>query len=85
MNIINALTSLRPGEEWILDGESYEDLIWLSNTIKPTIEELEIASDQFEQNEINVALQKEKAKESALAKLQKLGLTEEEARAIAGL
>ena len=43
MDIANILTSLRPGEIWSLDGDSYKGLVWLDTTVKPTLQELEIA------------------------------------------
>jgi len=43
MDIANILTYLRPGEIWSLDGDSYEGLVWLDTTVKPTLQELEIA------------------------------------------
>ena len=41
MDIANILTHLRPGEQWTLNGDSYEGLTWLSNTPKPTLQEIE--------------------------------------------
>ena len=43
MDIANILTYLRPGETWTLNGDSYEGLVWLDTTVKPTLQELEIA------------------------------------------
>lgn len=40
MDIPMILQSIRPGEEWSLDGESYDGLIWHSDTEKPTEEDL---------------------------------------------
>lgn len=39
--IIEAIISLRPGEEWTLDGNDYSGLNWLSNTTKPTKKEID--------------------------------------------
>jgi len=41
MDIANILTYLRPGESWSLNGDSYEGLVWLSDTKKPTLQEIE--------------------------------------------
>lgn len=43
MNIIETLKYLRPREEWTLKGEEYSGLTWISQTVKPTEEELEEA------------------------------------------
>jgi len=42
MYIINALTKLAPGAEWVLDGDQYNNIKWLSPDIpQPTILEVE--------------------------------------------
>ena len=43
MNIPLTLNYLRPGEEWTLDGETYDGLSWLSDTPKPTEKEIKAA------------------------------------------
>ena len=43
MNIPLTLNYLRPGEEWTLDGETYDGLTWLSDTPKPTEKEIKAA------------------------------------------
>ncbi len=41
INIAKCLKKLRPNAEWALDGDTYENLIWLdSATSKPTYEEI---------------------------------------------
>ena len=35
------LTANYPGDEWTLDGDTYEGLTWLSDTPKPTQAELD--------------------------------------------
>lgn len=37
------LASIYPGAEWVLDGESYEGLTWLSDDQKPSQAELDAA------------------------------------------
>lgn len=49
MDIAKVLTFLRPGEQWVLRGESYADLEWLCSTKKPTLAELTEASTQVEE------------------------------------
>lgn len=91
--LIDALISLEPTAEWGFEEESYENLEWRSPNInKPTKEqvEAEIIRLQLEYDESQRLLaeqeaNKEKALKSALEKLARLGLTEEEAKAIAGV
>ena len=41
-DITKALVSLRPGAEWVLDGDQYEGLVWLDlDQTPPTKEEVE--------------------------------------------
>lgn len=78
IDLTKCLMYLRPGEQWTLNGDSYDGLVWLENTPKPTQEELESV---WEQAQEQFELQKEarvQAKNSALSKLAGLGLTEEE-------
>lgn len=42
------LTANYPGSEWIMDGNDYSTLQWLSNTAKPTQAELDAAWPQVE-------------------------------------
>ena len=41
MQISTILEKRYSGSEWTLDGESYSGLTWLSDTPKPTLEELQ--------------------------------------------
>ena len=41
MDIALILTQQYPGSFWSLDGDSYSGLTWLSDTPKPTLEELQ--------------------------------------------
>jgi hypothetical protein len=76
MNIVMTLTHLRPGEEWTLDGETYDGLTWLSDTKKPTEEEISkaepaaIAAEQAKKDET------ENAKADAIAHAKSLGFTD---------
>jgi hypothetical protein len=48
-DLTKALISLRPGAEWSLNGDTYEGLNWISDTPKPTQEELEAEADRLHQ------------------------------------
>ena len=82
MDISKILTTKYPNSLWTLDGDDYEGLTWLSETAKPTINELtkawtKVASEIKAEAEAKVA-----ARASALAKLTELGLTAEEIAAL---
>jgi hypothetical protein len=71
-----------PNQEWSIVDENYETLEWLSNTTKPTKQELDA---QWSEVESLIEAQKEAqayARANALAKLASLGLTEEDLKAL---
>ena len=81
-----AVMSLRPGTEWTMNGDDVEGIIWHTEGVEPlTSAEVQAEVARLEQAEIDEAAAKEAAKASALAKLEALGLTAEEAQSIAGL
>lgn len=78
------LTRKYPNAEWIINGDEYAGLEWLSDTPKPTKAILDGLW-----NEVKVMIEAEQdariaLKQSAIAKLEALGLTEDEAKAIIG-
>ena len=78
------LTTKYNGSSWTLNGDSYDGLTWLSDTPKPTQAELDAL---WESTQATVAEQKAQAiavKESALAKLAALGLTQDEVKSLIG-
>lgn len=79
------LTTKYQDSEWILDGDSYEGLTWLSDSPKPTQEELENLWDEVKAELEAKAQAKIDAKASAISKLQALGLTVEEVQVAFGL
>jgi len=85
MDIANILIAKYAGSEWILDGDSYEGLTWLSNSPKPTQEELEDLWPEVQAEFAAKAQAKIDAKASAIAKLEALGLTVEEVEVAFGL
>ena len=79
------LTRKYPGQEWVLNGDSYEGLSWISDTPKPSQEELDGLWD-----EVVAEIEAEKqakidAKASAVAKLEALGLSVDEIKEAFGL
>ena len=81
-----AVVSLRPGVEWTMNGDDVEGIIWHTEGVEPlTTAEVQAEVARLEQAALDEAAEKEAAKASALAKLEALGLTAEEAQAIAGI
>ena len=71
-------------KQWTLNGDSYEGLDWLDVSPKPTQAELDAL---WESTKVAVAAKAQAAidtKASALAKLAKLGLTQDEVKALVG-
>lgn len=85
MDIASILSTKYIGSEWTLDGDSYEGLTWLSESSKPTEEQLQDLWPEV-QAELEAKEQaKIDAKTSAISKLQALGLTVEEVQVAFGL
>ena len=81
-----AVVSLRPGAEWSMNGDDVEGITWHTEGVEPlTTAEVQAEVARLEQAALDEAAAKEAAKASALAKLEALGLTAEEAQAIAGI
>jgi len=85
MNYALILTKKYQGSEWTLDGDLYEGLTWLSDTPKPTEEELQGLWGQVQAELATEEQAKIDAKASAISKLQALGLTVEEVQVAFGL
>jgi hypothetical protein len=72
------------GTQWTLNGDSYDGLTWIDSTPKPTQAELDAL---WESTQAAVAAKEQAAKDvkdSALAKLAALGLTQDEVKALVG-
>jgi hypothetical protein len=85
MDIAAILSTNYIGSEWILDGDDYAGLTWLSETPKPTKKQLE---SQWEEVQAKIAAEEKRkidAKASAIEKLAALGLTPEEVKVAFGL
>jgi len=80
-----AIVSLRPGAEWSINGDDVENIIWHTEGVQPlTAKEVAAEVKRLEKAAADEAAAREAAKASALAKLEALGLTADEAQAIAG-
>ena len=81
-----AVISLRPGAQWSMNGDDVEGIIWHTEGVEPlTSAEVQAEVKRLEKAEAQAVADREAAKASALAKLEALGLTTEEAQAIAGI
>jgi hypothetical protein len=85
MNIPTILYKRYAGSEWVLNGETYAGLTWLSDTPKPTEAALLKAWPGVQSEIAAEAQAKLAAKDSAIGKLKALGLTVEEVSVAFGL
>jgi hypothetical protein len=85
MDIAIILSKKYTGEEWVLNGTSYEGLTWLSDTTKPTQKQLQDLWNEVQAELATEEQAKIDAKSSAIAKLEALGLTVEEVEVAFGL
>jgi hypothetical protein len=82
MDIPAILNAKFPESNWTLDGDDYEGLIWSSDSKKPTKEILEKLWPEIKLLLEKDLQKKSDTKESAIAKLTKLGLTSAEIEAL---
>jgi hypothetical protein len=55
MNIPVILNMIRPGARWVLNGESYDGLVWLDEgQAKPTLQEIQAVTEQEVQDFIKM-------------------------------
>lgn len=82
----HAVMSLRPGAQWTMNDDDVENIIWHTEGVEPlTSAEVQAEVLRLEKAAAQAIADREAAKASALAKLEALGLTTEEAQAIAGI
>jgi len=82
MNYSEILSRKYAGQEWSLDNNDYATLLWLSDTPKPTKQELENLWPEIKAILDVEADEKKVAKASALGKLEALGLTADDLKAL---
>jgi hypothetical protein len=73
-----------PDTQWLLEGDDYDGLVWLSETDKPSKKTLDDLWETVKAEVIAEKESKDNFKITAIAKLAALGLTEDEAKAIIG-
>ena len=79
------LSANYPDAEWTLNGDSYAGLTWLSDTPKPSQQELDDAWPAVQQARQDAEAAKVAARQSGLDKLAALGLTVDEVSAVFGV
>jgi hypothetical protein len=81
----SAILSRRfPDAQWHMNADDYDQLVWLSDTPKPSREELDSLWSEVQTEIVAEAQAKIDARESALVKLAALGLDESEIKALLG-
>lgn len=76
MNIPVTLQYLRPGEEWTLESDDYAGLTWLSDTTKPTEEQLVTAWPKAQAAQEAAATTAAANAAAAIAHAKSLGFTD---------
>ena len=83
INIGTAVMSLRPGVEWTMSGDDVENIIWHTEGVQPlTQAEVDAEIARLEQEQANKSAAMQQARESAVAKLKAIGLTDEEVESL---
>lgn len=77
IDLAKTLRYLRPGEEWTLNGDSYDGLTWLSLTDKPTEKEINDGWPMAQQADADKAAADAAARAAAIAHAKSLGFTDE--------
>lgn len=84
MDIALALSHGWKGSEWTLNGDDYSGLVWLSESPMPLLAEIEAVYPDAQAAAEAEAAAVAAARESAVAKLAALGLSEVEVAALLG-
>lgn len=85
LEVGNAIRSLVPDGEWVIEDDDLDSIKWISPKKAPvTTAKILAEVTRIEAEKADIAAAKQAALESAKAKLAKLGLTAEEAAAIVG-
>lgn len=78
----SAILSRKFNAEWVLDGDDYSGLSWLSESNKPTKKQLDDLWPIVQKEIADEIVAKQNAKAAAEAKLAALGLTSDELKAL---
>ena len=80
-----AVASLRPNVEWSMNGDDVANITWHTPDVEPlTTAQVEAEVLRLEQAAVDAEAERVAARESAVAKLSALGLSEVEINAMMG-
>ncbi len=85
IDYIAVLETNYPGAQWSLSGNDYSTLVWHDDTPKPSQAELDAAWPAVQQARVDAEAAKVAVKQSAIQKLEALGLSVDEIREAFGL
>jgi hypothetical protein len=78
-----AVASLRPGAIFVIHGDDVENITWHTEGVEPlTQAEVDAEVERLEQEQVNKSAAMQQARESAVAKLKAIGLTDEEVESL---
>jgi ABC-type hemin transport system substrate-binding protein len=83
--LIDGLNALGFSGGYVAKSNPLEIILWENDEPQPTLKQIESAYIKSKSIQERAELERKEAIQSALEKLAKLGLTEEEAKAIAGV
>ena len=83
ISVVQAVMSLRPGAEWGMIDDDVENIVWYTEGVQPlTQAEVEAEVARLEQKAVDDEAARLAARESAVAKLKAIGLTDEEVESL---
>lgn len=86
IDFANAINSLCPGAQWKMENNDIENIEWFSDDIEmPSADQIIAEKERLELIQLEEKNNQEILRQSAIEKLSKLGLTQEEAKAIIGI
>jgi hypothetical protein len=78
-----AVMSLRPGAIFVMTNDDVENITWRTEGVEPlTQAEVDAEVARLEQQAVDDAAAMQQARESAVAKLKAIGLTDEEVKSL---
>jgi len=81
---INAIQSLVPNAQCVVNNNSYENIIWHDERALPSKETVDTEFAKLQAEETSKQEEQSSVKASALAKLAALGLTQDEVKSLLG-
>ena len=83
IRVVEAVMSLRPSAEFVMHDDDVENITWHTEGVTPlTQAEVDAEIERLEQEQANKSAAMQQARESAVAKLKAIGLTDEEVESL---